>query len=143
MKKLLAVLALTVAACGGDGKKSDRVEGPVHIPEWNDSMSDGCSVNRLPKAFAHLYAADTPAQRAVCVAHDKAYYHGGTRKQREEADVRLRDDSIAAGADPEVANIWYQGARMYGGPELHKFTTSVLGTPQAWAWGGGVFKYTD
>ena len=113
------------------------------IPEWNDSMSDGCSCDRLPSWLSFLYAPKTQAQRMACLAHDRDYYYGGSRRDRRMADWMFRTRSLAAGTKPWLVKTWWVGVRLFGGPHLHRFTTWVLGRPQAWAWGGGVFKYTN
>lgn len=45
-----------------------------------------------------------------------AYWRGGTRIEREEADLALRDCVLARTASPQLANIMYEGVRVGGSP---------------------------
>lgn len=60
------------------------------------------------------------------MAHDVAYWQGGTRNQRLKADEKLRDCVIAAG-EPEIAKAMFAGVRVGGTPQL----------PTTWKWGCG------
>jgi hypothetical protein len=61
-----------------------------------------------------------------CVEHDRAYWRGGTRQQRREADIELMR-CVAARGHPWIAMVMYAGVRMGGTPWL----------PTAWRWGFG------
>ena len=112
--------------------------------EWNDSMSDGCSVQKLKKYLpAFLVPPDTPEQCAACIAHDRDYYYGGSREVRRMADEMLRRRLIAAGKPVWLADFYWVFCRLLGGPKFWKFTTWVFGRPQGWAWGVNIFKYTE
>ncbi len=64
-----------------------------------------------------------------CVEHDRAYWRGGTRRQRREADIELMR-CVAAKGHPWIAMIMYIGVRIGGTPWL----------PTPWRWGFG-YKY--
>jgi hypothetical protein len=60
---------------------------PAHRePPWEPSLSDGCSV---PKALRFWAPIEGPADLAVCLEHDRAYYYGGTEREKAIADAEL------------------------------------------------------
>lgn len=98
---------------------------------WNDSMSDGCSV---PKALRWIVREETLRERGVCVAHDKAYYHGGSPLARLRADIALRNGLIGAGMNKALAWGYFLAVRVGGHPAWRWSNTS-------WAFGNKIFKY--
>ncbi len=82
--------------------------------------ADGCS----------MFVDGTPAQRDLwkhcCILHDKAYWRGGTREERKEADRRFRSCVDEVG-DAALAEIMYRGVRAGGGPHW----------PTSYRWGYG------
>lgn len=116
----------------------------TEIADWQDSFSDGCSAKVLPSWLRNLLLPDgeTPELRKVCLWHDFDYYYGGSAEERWAADADLYDGLVDAGLARWRAALCWLGVRLFGGPSLHRFSTWVLGRPQAWAWGGSVFKYT-
>ncbi|MDO4561400.1 MAG: hypothetical protein Q4C86_10675 [bacterium] len=64
--------------------------------------------------------------RAACVAHDRAYWRGGTQAQRLQADIRLRA-SVAGTGHPVWAFLMFWAVRVFGSPYL----------PLPWRWGFG------
>lgn len=71
----------------------ERVTG---IPEFDpEKHSDGCSGGmsagyaRLPQIVRDRFGETLP-WRECCVVHDKAYYYGGSRKQKKAADEALK-----------------------------------------------------
>jgi hypothetical protein len=63
---------------------------------------------------------------ACCDAHDEAYWRGGTKQQRKDADIAFRQCVSAAGHSV-VAGVYYYGVRMGGVPWLP--------TPFRWGFG--------
>lgn len=82
--------------------------------------SDGCS--RFPNG--------TPWQNelwlACCIAHDRAYWRGGTYQERLDADREL-EACVARVGEPEVALLMLAGVRVGGSPFF----------PTAFRWGYG------
>ncbi len=76
-------------------------------------MSDGCSV---PKALRIVIQQETPAQIAVCNAHDDAYDAGGTRRDRAIADARLLLGLLETGMDVDRAEQYHVAVRVAGKP---------------------------
>ena len=76
--------------------------------------SDGCTL--APRLnFKHC-----------CIAHDRAYWMGGTRAQRKETDIAFRN-CISAAGHPALAQLYYAAVRAAGSPML----------PVPWRWGFG------
>lgn len=88
--------------------------------ELRPFTSDGCSG----------FPDGTPSQqqlwRECCVAHDLAYWRGGTRAERSAADREL-GKCVAAAGEPEVAAMMLAGVRVGGAPWLP--------TPFRWGYG--------
>jgi hypothetical protein len=82
--------------------------------------SDGCSV----------FPEGTDSQKELwlqcCREHDFAYWRGGTRRQRIEADRQLRR-CVARVGEPEIAALMFAGVRVGGSPFL----------PTSFRWGYG------
>lgn len=53
-----------------------------------------------------------------CLAHDLAYWRGGTEAQRLQADKDLRECVAARTGDRTLAENMYSGVRAAGGPNL-------------------------
>ncbi|MEO6049942.1 MAG: hypothetical protein ABIP78_01240 [Pyrinomonadaceae bacterium] len=80
----------------------------------DEFVSDGCSL--FPDGN----------YRACCVEHDKAYYFGGTKKERKAADRLLRD-CVRAKGHRFLAPAMYIGVRIGG--------VAFLPTPFRWGFG--------
>lgn len=83
--------------------------------------TDGCS--RFPDR--------SPIGKAdwchCCVAHDLAYWRGGTAAQRLQADLDLKACVLQASGDNTLATLMFNGVRIGGGPEFD--------TPYRWGYG--------
>jgi hypothetical protein len=88
--------------------------------ELKPFTSDGCS----------LFPDGTPEHpklwKKCCVVHDIAYWAGGTRDERRQADLELRD-CVAATGHPSIAELMYLGVRGGG--------TGRTPTPFRWGYG--------
>lgn len=91
------------------------------MPAIAPFSSDGCS--RFPDR-APVGDADWCH---CCLAHDLAYWRGGTENERLQADERLRECVGQATNNPVLAHAMYAGVRAGGGPLLH--------TPYRWGYG--------
>jgi hypothetical protein len=49
------------------------------------------------------------------VAHDLAYWQGGTYQQRKDADIELKE-CVAAVGEKQIANLMLAGVRVGGSP---------------------------
>ena len=101
----LIILALTTSACVG-------VVKPF--------VSDGCS------SFPDGTLTQNDLWLSCCVAHDRAYWKGGTYANRLEADKELRN-CVANVGEPEIALLMLAGVRVGGTPFL----------PTRFRWGYG------
>lgn len=74
--------------------------------------SDGCS----------LFPDGTPTQPRLwcgcCVAHDLAYWQGGTQEQKRQADEALQRCVKAAAGSETLAKLMEAGVRAGGQPQL-------------------------
>ena len=70
-----------------------------------------CSV---PDWLRVLLPLETPRQQGACRKHDEAYARGGTRADRLQADLDFCDDLLWADMDPDRAEQYLWGVRMYG-----------------------------
>jgi hypothetical protein len=62
-----------------------------------------------------------------CVAHDMAYWQGGTEQDRLRADEALKHCVQASTGDAALAELMFAGVRMGGGPYFY--------TPYRWGYG--------
>lgn len=105
----LAVLIICASFCGG-------CAGMVAFQSGLQPFTtDGCSM--FPDR-SYISQADWCS---CCVAHDLAYWRGGTVEQRRQADLKLKDCVQKATKNPFLANMMYEGVRIGGGPYF--FTT--------------------
>ena len=77
-------------------KKPDLWERITDIPEFDpEKHSDGCSGGmsasyaKMPQAIRKRFGETLP-WRECCVVHDRAYYYGGTREEKQAADEALK-----------------------------------------------------
>lgn len=83
--------------------------------------TDGCSM------FPDRSALSKDDWCSCCVAHDLAYWRGGTAQERLEADMGLRSCVLQASGNPALADLMFAGVRSGGGPYFY--------TPYRWAYG--------
>lgn len=70
-----------------------------------------CSV---PRALRLIFPKETPAQQAICEAHDAAYTLGGTRRDRAVADARLLLGMLVTDMDIDRAHAYHSALRVLG-----------------------------
>jgi hypothetical protein len=104
----LAALALALGGCAG-------------APGLKPFTTDGCS------QFPDRLEALGKDWCLCCVAHDRAYWRGGTEEDRLKADQALRTCVRTASDNAELAAQMYAGVRIGG--------TAYLPTPFRWGYG--------
>ena len=77
--------------------------------------SDGCSL--FPDA--DLIASHDWCD--CCLRHDVAYWKGGTREQRLEADLALRECVLEKTQNETLAGLMYEGVRFGGSPYFYNW----------------------
>lgn len=82
---------------------------PATGQELKPFTSDGCS------AFPDGTLRQQTLWLSCCTAHDLAYWQGGTRVQREEADLAL-EQCVARVGEPQIAKLMLAGVRVGGSP---------------------------
>lgn len=129
----IAVIALAAFFVAPYVVPSPRVEVPADLLAASDQIeprpvyrftSDGCS-GGLSIAWRAVFREPPPFE-GCCVAHDLAYWRGGTAEQRADADVELWH-CVAPTGRPWLAWVMWLGVRPGGSPHL----------PTAWRWGYG------
>ena len=90
--------------------KPDFWERITDIPEFDPKKhSDGCSGGmsdsyaKLPQAIRDRFGETLP-WRQCCVVHDRAYYYGGTREEKQAADEALKQ-CVAQTLDNNILGI--------------------------------------
>jgi hypothetical protein len=81
----------------------------VHAGELEPFTSDGCS------AFPDGTLSESELWMACCTTHDLAYWKGGTRDQKREADEELKS-CVAEVGRPGVASMMLAGVKVGGSP---------------------------
>ena len=89
-------------------------------PELSAFRFDGCT------CFPEGTSKEPSLWERHCLVHDHAYWQGGTRRERKQADLKLRD-GICSEGKPVIAQLAYAGVRIGGTPWL----------PTPWRWGFG------
>ncbi len=82
--------------------------------------SDGCS------AFPDGTFKQNKLWLDCCIQHDVAYWKGGSRDERKQADLKLKQ-CVAKVGQPEIAKLMLAGVRVGGTPYL----------PTSFRWGYG------
>ena len=77
-----------------------------------------------------------PDATPACLAHDEAYYYGGSEADRLAADDALVAAWKEAGVPAFVRTLGYRAIRIFGGPAAR--TPGI-----SWAFGGEYFQYSD
>jgi hypothetical protein len=93
---------------------------PILADTLKPFATDGCS------SFPEGTFADKQLWLSCCIAHDYAYWKGGTYEQRLKADRALNQCVINAG-EPHIAELMLAGVRVGGTPFL----------PTSFRWGYG------
>lgn len=114
MKKIipLILLAFSFSACATSAVQTTE---PI-----SDFKSDGCS------SYPDKSLTGTGSWLHCCMAHDIAYWMGGTEEQREDADLELKA-CVSEATNPIRGRIMYSGVRVGGLPKTH--------LPWRWAYG--------
>lgn len=89
--------------------------------EMQPFSTDGCSL------FPDRALVGKSDWCKCCLAHDLAYWRGGTAEERLDADRKLRACVSQASGDIALADLMYAGVRAGGGPYYL--------TPYRWGYG--------
>ena len=104
------------------------------VPEVRDGIFDSADEFTDLKAFStdgcSAFPDGTSDQEQLwlscCIRHDFAYWQGGSREQREQADVEL-EACVTGVGEPAIASLMLAGVRVGGTPHL----------PTRFRWGYG------
>lgn len=95
-------------------------ESPIETNQLSTFQSDGCSW------WPDGTSSDPDLWRECCVVHDIAYWKGGTREERVEADRNLLS-CVAGKKQTLMGLLMFVGVRSGGGPSFF--------TPFRWGYG--------
>ncbi|SCK12559.1 hypothetical protein [Vogesella sp. LIG4] len=119
-KSLIASCAVLLSACA--------TQAPLQ-----PFTTDGCSL------FPDRALIGKADWCTCCVAHDLAYWRGGSAEQRLQADQALRRCVLAASGSRELAELMFTGVHLGGGPYF--FTPYRWG--YGWRYGRGYRKLSE
>ena len=116
-----------------------------YLPDYNPTWSDGCTIaplipekqrKRFQMWMVNAINSEDVAisLHLACVAHDHAYYYGGSVEDRLAADKLFLEQMKEAGAPFWFRHAAYRAVRMWGGPSWRQKGVS-------WSYGGSYFKY--
>jgi len=83
---------------------------PASAADLQDFTSDGCSL------FPDGSLQDRSQWCDCCLKHDIAYWQGGTKKERLQADKTLQDCVMKRTGSKTLATMMYEGVRTGGHP---------------------------
>jgi hypothetical protein len=109
----LAPALLALALFSGCATTPAPAPAPTTRTGLQPFRSDGCS------SFPDRALIGHADWRHCCVAHDHAYWRGGTADQRLQADEALRACVRQASGNPALAQLMFLGVRAGGRPELN------------------------
>lgn len=82
----------------------------TEIEPMQDFSTDGCSL------FPDSSLIDSKDWCSCCLAHDLAYWRGGTSEERLKADEEFKGCVQAATGNAALADLMFAGVRVSGGP---------------------------
>ena len=82
----------------------------AHTEQLDNFSSDGCS------QFPDGTLTQQDLWCDCCIAHDVAYWQGGSRKQKKKADETLRECVLQKTGNSLLANTMYYGVTLGGSP---------------------------
>ncbi|MFC1462867.1 hypothetical protein ACFLQU_04595 [Verrucomicrobiota bacterium] len=124
----LAFGVIMICAAGCSSGRVATKSRPVLRP----FVSDGCSL------FPDGTIKEKEKWKKCCVEHDIAYWQGGTKQDRINADIKLRDDILAKTGNKGLAEMVYQAVRTWGGPAFPSWYRWGYG----WPYGRGYSSLT-
>jgi hypothetical protein len=99
-------IIFSIAACHSSGNND---------AELSPFTSDGCSL------FPDSSIITKKDWCKCCFQHDLAYWQGGTERQREHADLVLKQCVLQRTGDAALAKIIYDGVRFGGSPYFYNW----------------------
>lgn len=120
----------------------DRVRDDVRLA-WGRSSDDQARLTPFKTDGCSLFldgsVHDRYRWRECCVAHDIAYWKGGTRDDRRAADKALRGCVLDKGGSKALSVLMYDAVRAWGGPVFPTWYRWGYG----WSYGRGYGELTE
>lgn len=85
------------------------------MAEFDPEKSDGCT---LVSWVNKLFGRPPLPYRSCCIEHDRAYFYGGTRQQRKEADITFRKCVVEITGKKIWPWIMFVAVRIFGHPRF-------------------------
>lgn len=128
-QETIPIEELIVTSPIGRNEAWQRKEGlPAFDPELHsDGCSGGMSALYAKLAFLHPVHGNELRWRSCCVIHDKAYYYGGGKAKKKEADQELRACVTRIVGNDFLGKLMEAAVDIGGGP--------YLPTPYRWGYG--------
>jgi hypothetical protein len=82
-------------------------------PQFDPSMSDGCSVPEVLKRIVPRLDVLCSLCQSECLEHDEAYYYGGTFEEFQAANRRFYQ-AIKLKIGEHWATLWYGQVNLFG-----------------------------
>jgi hypothetical protein len=143
IKKTLLLLSLMLVACKEKPPMGFNVLSPTNrhlawekhqdLPAFDPKIhSDGCSGGMSAiyekLTFLHKNHGKTLKWRECCEIHDKAYYYGGSKIEKKQADMQLNQCVAEVVGQKYLGKAMQIAVEIGGGPNL----------PTPYRWGYGV-----
>jgi len=148
--KILLIFLILLSACSKSTQEpsyfkilspvnpqNEQWQRVVNIPTFDVTIhSDGCSggmssiYSKL--TFLHKQLGKTLEWRKCCEVHDKAYYYGGTKQQKKQADSNLSQCVTKVVGNEFLGKAMQTAVEIGGGPNLP--------TPYRWGYGADFGK---
>lgn len=140
--KIIMVTMLTLVACSESNRFAFNISAPKVVnTDWQrhnnlqifdlETHSDGCSggMSAIYKklTFLHEKHGKILEWRQCCEVHDQAYYYGGTKQDKQNADNALNACVTQVIGDKYLGKAMQIAVEIGGGPNL----------PTSFRWGYG------
>lgn len=116
-------LGLVSTVCAADPLPAWRFFQKPQTNDLKPFTTDGCSL------FPDASWVNEDEWCGCCVAHDIAYWRGGTEDERLAADQQLRDCVEKNTNDKVLANLMFEGVRVGGSPYFYNWYRWAYGWP--------------
>lgn len=146
MKLLIIILILFTQSCSDKNKFQFNITNPqdtkgtqdnswvkhqdlplFNLKDHSDGCSGGMSSIYSSLTFLHKKHGKTLQWRQCCEVHDKAYYYGGSKKEKEQADSKLNQCVTKVIGNKFLGQAMQIAVEIGGGPNLP--------TPYRWGYG--------
>ena len=105
ISSLCLVWMLLTSSCST--VQTQSAKSPIPLKPFS---TDGCSL------FPDGNCQEKNLWRDCCIDHDKAYWQGGTRADRRQADAELERCVCEKSGNPALAKVMHDAVQLFGTP---------------------------